>query len=119
MAKQDPKTNKVETPAPGAEGATEKVEIKQDDFLNSDATNGVDPSLQANQDAEMKAQGESQENKEAADKAVAKEPSVFKVKSEFRDKDNFDLIHKVSDDVSHFDNSRLEDLVNRGLVTKA
>lgn len=43
-------------------------------------------------------------------------PTGHTVKTEFRDKDNFDTIYKVGDDVSHFDEDRLADLVSRGLV---
>jgi 2-hydroxy-3-keto-5-methylthiopentenyl-1-phosphate phosphatase len=36
--------------------------------------------------------------------------------TEFRDRDNFDLIYKAGDDVSHFDEARKADLVERGLI---
>lgn len=44
--------------------------------------------------------------------------SGFIVKSEFRDKDDFNLIYEVGQDVSHLDAERLESLVALGLITK-
>jgi hypothetical protein len=43
--------------------------------------------------------------------------SAHIVSTEFRDKDNFDTRYEIGDDVSHFDEVRLADLVERGLVT--
>lgn len=45
-----------------------------------------------------------------------KEPKSFVVAQQFRDKDNFDKLHKVGADVSHFSKTRLKKLVDMGLV---
>jgi hypothetical protein len=50
-----------------------------------------------------------------------KEPKAKKVKghivkSEFRDKNDFAKLYKVGEDVSHFDEDRKADLVERGLI---
>lgn len=51
-----------------------------------------------------------------AKKAESKEPKSFVVAQQFRDKDNFDKLHKVGADVSHFTKTRLKKLVDMGLV---
>lgn len=43
-------------------------------------------------------------------------PKGYAVKVEFRDKDNFDKRYELGDDVSHFDEARIVDLVERGLI---
>lgn len=51
-----------------------------------------------------------------ANKKKADAKSSYIVKQEFRDRDDFDTTHEAGDDVSHFDQSLLDDLVVRGLV---
>lgn len=54
----------------------------------------------------------------AEDKKKAPEAAkdkVFKVKTEFRDKDNFDKVYKVGDTVK-FDKDRMDDLVELDLI---
>ncbi|RZM22430.1 MAG: hypothetical protein EOO88_29480 [Pedobacter sp.] len=41
----------------------------------------------------------------------------YVVASPFRDKDNFDLAYEVGQDVSHFDQARIDELVEKGLVS--
>ncbi|MVM35267.1 hypothetical protein GO755_34920 [Spirosoma sp. HMF4905] len=45
----------------------------------------------------------------------AKKPTHVVIK-EFHDIDNFDKVHEVGDDVSHFDKERLDKLVENGHV---
>lgn len=40
------------------------------------------------------------------------------VKKEFRDINNFDLVHKAKSDVSNMDHERLEELIKNGMVSK-
>jgi len=49
--------------------------------------------------------------------AKKKKESGSTVLVEFRDIDNFDLIHKVGDDVSHFEKGRLDRLAAAGYVS--
>jgi hypothetical protein len=50
---------------------------------------------------------------EAKDKQPGKS---YLVVQEFRDKDNFDLIHQVGADVSELPKDRLAELVEKGLI---
>ena len=43
----------------------------------------------------------------------------YLVAQEFRDKANFETIHEVGKDVSHFEQSRIAALIELGLVKKA
>lgn len=58
----------------------------------------------------------------AKGKQTAKKPAASKksagatVTTEFRDLNDFNKIHQVGDDVSHFDSERLEKLINLGYV---
>jgi hypothetical protein len=52
----------------------------------------------------------------AAITAELEQPSAHVALTEFRDKDNFDLVYKAGDDVSHFDEARKSDLLERGLI---
>ncbi|MBN8821278.1 MULTISPECIES: hypothetical protein [unclassified Spirosoma] len=51
-----------------------------------------------------------------ADKKESPKKPTHVVVKEFRDKDNFDKIHEVGSDVSHFDEVRLAHLVSIGHV---
>lgn len=54
----------------------------------------------------------------ASPKQGKESKSKYTVVSPFADKDNFSKTWEVGDDVSHFDEARLADCVNRGLVKK-
>lgn len=60
--------------------------------------------------------GNGPDQKGSAKKADSKEPKSYVVAQQFRDKDNFDKLHKVGADVSHFNKTRLKKLVDMGLV---
>lgn len=55
---------------------------------------------------------------EAAEAAAAKPGKTKKVAvlMEFRDKNDFDKVYSVGDNVNHFDEERIEDLKAKGLV---
>jgi hypothetical protein len=46
----------------------------------------------------------------------AKKPKGYVALIQFRDKDNFAKEYKIGDDVSHFDEARKADLVERGII---
>ncbi|MDQ6482226.1 hypothetical protein [Dyadobacter sp. LHD-138] len=48
--------------------------------------------------------------------AKKKETEGYKVTSEFRDRNNFNKIHAVGDDVSHLEDTILDSLLSRGLI---
>jgi hypothetical protein len=42
----------------------------------------------------------------------------YLVNQPFRDKDNFDILYEVGADVGHFEQERLDELVEKGLIVK-
>lgn len=61
------------------------------------------------------AEDKSKPLEEAKPTAKDKKKSVV-VLQEFRDINDFSITHEVGDNVSHFDENRLEDLRNKGIV---
>lgn len=70
-------------------------------------------------DAPMNSEVDTNEetDEEEAPKKKAK-ADVYMVAKEFRDKDNFGKSWRKGHDVSHFDQERLDHLVNTGMVIK-
>lgn len=60
---------------------------------------------------------DSEEQSEEEEKKGSK-TGKYTVASEFRDISDFNKVHKVGSDVSHFDEARLKSLVESGLVNK-
>lgn len=92
-------------------GATEeevKNEIRKDEkAFDDESVNEIYKAIAKNGD---------NEGKNPAKGPAKGKTKAFIVKSHFRDKNNFDLQHNPGDDVSHFDKTRLESLVEKGLV---
>lgn len=66
------------------------------------------------------AKAKTEETKEEAVQAAetqAKTP-VYTVKKQFRDKNDFNKLYQVGEDVTNLDAKRLETLINKGLVQK-
>jgi hypothetical protein len=55
----------------------------------------------------------------AKKKSEGQPGSVYLVAQRFVDKDNFSKAYEVGEDVSHLDETRLEDLISKGLVELA
>lgn len=52
----------------------------------------------------------------AKKKADVQPDGSYRVVQKFRDKDDYSKSYEIGDDVSHFDDERIEDLVSRGLI---
>ncbi|CAG5072875.1 hypothetical protein DYBT9623_04415 [Dyadobacter sp. CECT 9623] len=57
-----------------------------------------------------------QQAPKVAPSAEEQAAAPYSVIKPFRDINNWDLEHKAGDDVSHFDQDRLDSLVERGLI---
>lgn len=90
-----------------------KAEISKDEKrFDEAAINEIYLALTAVQEP----QPEKEQDPEAEPEPEKK--GVYLVISPFRDKDNFSIAYNIDDDVSHFDEERLQDTIGKGLVEK-